>query len=159
MENEAFGSPGGMQYLTFNLADECYAVRVSSVEVVLEMAAITRVPNCSPHIRGVINHRGSVVPVVDLRVVFGLEEAELSEGTSVIISQIPYEGEILTAGILADAVQEVVDIEERLVEPPPAFGSRIDGKFVQGIGKRGNDFIILLDLESALSVMAAKERK
>ena len=159
MDNREIGVTDGNQYLTFDIGEERYAVKVASVEVVLEMAAVTRVPKCPPHIRGVINHRGSVVPVVDLRVVFGLEPAELSAGASVIVSQVKFEGEILTAGVLADAVQEVVEIDEGFMEPPPSFGSRMDGKFVQGIGKRGNDFVILLDLESALSAASgAKDR-
>jgi chemotaxis signal transduction protein len=139
------------QYLSFNLDDERYAVPVGSVEVVLEMASITRVPMCPPYLRGVINHRGSVVPVVDLKAVFGRGQTELSEGASIIVSQIEYEGESLTAGVLADAVQEVLELDPRNIESAPSFGSRIDGSFVRGIGKHGDGFVILLDLERALS--------
>lgn len=139
------------QYLSFNLDDERYAVPVASVEVVLEMASITRVPMCPPYLRGVINHRGSVVPVVDLKAVFGRGQTELSEGASIIVTQIDYEGESLTAGVLADAVQEVLELDPRNIESAPSFGSRIDGSFVQGIGKHGEGFVILLDLERALS--------
>jgi len=139
------------QYLSFNLDDERYAVPVASVEVVLEMASITRVPMCPPYLRGVINHRGSVVPVVDLKAVFGRGQTELSEGASIIVTQIDYEGESLTAGVLADEVQEVLELDPRNVESAPSFGSRIDGSFVKGIGKHGEGFVILLDLERALS--------
>ena len=156
MDTRDINAPGSTQYLTFDLAGERYAVKVASVEVVLEMAAVTRVPKSLPHIRGVINHRGSVVPVMDLRVVFGLEPTELSSGCSVIVAQVQYDGEDLTAGILADAVQEVIELEGRFIEPPPQFGSRVDGKFVQGIGKRGSEFVILLDLESAMAATAAQ---
>lgn len=141
----------GGQYLSFNLGDERYAVAVASVEVVLEMAAITRVPSCPPHLRGVINHRGSVVPVVDLRAVFGRERTELSAGSAVIVTQIEFEGESLTAGVLADEVQEVLDLNPSEIETAPSFGSRIDGSFVKGIGRHGEGFVILLDLEKALS--------
>ncbi|MFA6504589.1 MAG: chemotaxis protein CheW [Treponemataceae bacterium] len=139
------------QYLSFNLGDERYAVAVSSVEVVLEMAAITRVPRCPPHLRGVINHRGSVVPVVDLRAVFGREPTKLEAGSAVIVTQVEYEGEFLTAGVLADEVQEVLDLDDSDIERAPSFGSRIDGSFVKGIGRHGEGFVILLDLEKALS--------
>jgi purine-binding chemotaxis protein CheW len=139
------------QYLSFNIGDERYAVSVSSVEVVLEMASITRVPRCPPHLRGVINHRGSVVPVVDLRAVFGREQTELSAGNAVIVTQIEFEGESLTAGVLADEVQEVLELDSSDVETAPSFGSRIDGSFVKGIGRHGGGFVILLDLEKALS--------
>ena len=143
--------PVGGQYLSFNLGDERYAVSVSSVEVVLEMASVTRVPRCPPHLRGVINHRGSVVPVVDLRAVFGREPTELSAGSSVIVAQVEFEGESLTAGVLADEVQEVLDLDSSAIETAPSFGSRIDGSFVRGIGRHGDGFVILLDLEKALS--------
>jgi len=140
-----------IHYLTFDIAGEKYAVDVSTVEVVLEMAAITRVPKSPPQLRGVINHRGSVVPVVDLRVVFGLEPTVLTDGIAVIVTQIELDGELLTAGVLADAVHEVIDLDLDFIEPPPSFGSRFDGAFVKGIGQRDNGFIILMDLEKALS--------
>lgn len=139
------------QYLSFNLGEDRYAVAVSSVEVVLEMAAITRVPRCPPHLRGVINHRGSVVPVVDLRAVFGSEPTALAAGSSVIVAQVEFEGEPLTAGVLADEVQEVLDLDPSRIEPAPSFGARLDGSFVKGIGRHGDGFVILLDLEKALS--------
>lgn len=151
METDDSTTPTGAQYLTFDLADERYAVEVASVEVVLESTVITRVPKCPPHLRGVINHRGSVVPVVDLRCVFGIDRTEADAVSSIIVAQVDFEGEQLTAGILADAVQEVVDLEKDSVEPPPSFGSRIDGAFIKGIGSRDGRFIILLDLERALS--------
>jgi purine-binding chemotaxis protein CheW len=119
--------------------------------VVLESPVVTRVPKSPVHMRGVINHRGSVVPVVDLRAVFGMDIPESVADSSIIVAQVDFEGELLTAGILADAVQEVVDLEQDSVEPPPSFGSRVDGAFIKGIGKRDGRFVILLDLERALS--------
>lgn len=150
MDQESVAGVGG-QYLSFNLGDERYAVAVSSVEVVLEMASITRVPRCPAHLRGVINHRGSVIPVVDLRAVFGREPTKLEAGSTVIVSQVEFEGESLTAGVLADDVQEVLDLNDSDIESAPSFGSRIDGAFVKGIGRHGDGFVILLDLEKALS--------
>ncbi|HOX12262.1 MAG TPA: chemotaxis protein CheW, partial [Spirochaetales bacterium] len=96
------------EYLCFFLGQEQYAVNVSRVEVVLEMQNVTRVPKAPPHMRGVINHRGSVVPVVDLRMRFGMGPSKLAEGTSIIILQIEYGGDLLTVGVLADGVREVV---------------------------------------------------
>lgn len=142
---------GAGQFLTFDLGPERYAVGVRSVEVVLEMPSITRVPKSPAYLRGVINHRGSVVPVVDLRSLFGMEKAPSGASSSIIVTQVDFEGESLTAGVLADSVQEVIDLDGSSVEPPPTFGSRVDGSFVKGIGKRGDRFIILLDLERALS--------
>ncbi len=145
----------GSQYLTFDLMGERYAVEVAQVEVVLESAVVTRVPKSPPHLCGVINHRGSVIPVVDLKVVFGVSEEKAGSASSIIVAQVDFEGERLTAGVLADAVQEVVDLDQESVEPPPTFGSRIDGAFIKGIGKREDRFVILLDLERALSGVSA----
>jgi purine-binding chemotaxis protein CheW len=151
MEIDDSTTSGLSQYLTFDLAGERYAVAVASVEVVLESTVVTRVPKSPAHLRGVINHRGSVVPVVDLRSVFGIDRSESEESSSVIVTQVEFEGERLTAGILADSVQEVVDLEQASVEPPPSFGARVDGEFIKGIAKRDGRFVILLDLERALS--------
>ena len=156
METDESAEGTGSQYLTFDLSGERYAVEVSHVEVVLETSVVTRVPKSPAHLRGVINHRGSVVPVVDLRVVFGMDERSSATDSSIIIAQVEFEGEALTAGILADAVQEVIDLERDAMEPPPSFGSRIDGAFIKGIGKREGRFIIILDLERALSESSLK---
>jgi purine-binding chemotaxis protein CheW len=144
------------RYLSFDIGDERYAVGVAAVEVVLEIAVVTRVPKSPPHWRGVINHRGSVVPVVDLRVVFGQAPTDLARSASIIVAQVSFEGERLTAGILADAVQEVIDLDVGQIEAAPGFGTRLDGTFIKGIGKRDDRFIILLDLEKALAAAAKK---
>jgi chemotaxis signal transduction protein len=138
------------QFLTFDLLDERYALPVGSVEVVLEMPPITRVPRCPPYLKGVINHRGSVVPVVDLTEVFGIGRNADSTASSIIVTQIRYEDEKLVVGVLADSVQEVADLEAADIEHVPFVGSRIDGAFVTGICRRGKDFLIILNLENAL---------
>ena len=145
----------GSQYLTFDLLGERYAVEVAQVEVVLESSVVTRVPKSPPHLCGVINHRGSVIPVVDLKVIFGAAEEKAQTDSSIIVAQVDFEGERLTAGILADAVEEVVDLDRDSVEPAPTFGSRIDGAFIKGIAKRDDRFVIILDLERALSGASA----
>jgi len=138
------------QFLTFDLLDERYALPVGSVEVVLEMPSITRVPRCPPYLKGVINHRGSVVPVVDLTEIFGIGRGGASTASSIIVTQIRFEDERLVVGVLADSVQEVADLEAAAIEHVPFVGSRIDGAFVSGICRRGNDFLIILNLENAL---------
>ncbi|NLJ46684.1 MAG: chemotaxis protein CheW [Treponema sp.] len=135
------------EYLCFYLGRELYAVNVSRVEVVLEMQSVTRVPRAAPHMRGVINHRGSVVPVVDLRMRFGMGLSELSEGTNIIILQLDYDGELLTVGMLADGVREVINLDPGDTEKPPRLGSRLDEAVIEGIAKRGDEFIILLDID------------
>ena len=140
------------EYLAFYLGEEQYAVNVSRVEVVLEMQSVTRVPKAPPYLRGVINHRGSVVPVVDLKMRFGMEPSELKEGTSIIILQINHEGEFLTVGMLADGVREVVNLDPTDTEKPPRLGSRLDAAVIEGIAKRGDEFIVLLDIDEAFRV-------
>jgi len=136
------------EYLCFFLGEEQFAVKVSRVEVVLEMQNVTRVPKASPHMRGVINHRGSVVPVVDLRMRFGMGPSELTEGTSIIILQIDYGGGLLTVGMLADGVREVVNLDPADTEKPPRLGRRLDEAVIEGIAKRGDEFVILLDIDA-----------
>jgi purine-binding chemotaxis protein CheW len=138
------------QFLTFDLLDERYALPVGSVEVVLEMPPITRVPRSPPFMKGVINHRGSVVPVVDLTEIFGIARDGSSSESAIIVTQIRYEDEKLVVGVLADAVQEVANLEAADIEHVPFVGSRIDGAFVSGICRSGNDFLIILNLENAL---------
>ena len=137
------------EYLCFFLGQEQYAVTVSRVEVVLEMQNVTRVPNAAPHMRGVINHRGSVVPIVDLRMRFGMGPSKLTEGTSIIILQIEYSGELITVGMLADGVREVVNLDPGDTEKPPRLGSRLDDAVIEGISKRGDEFVILLNIDEA----------
>lgn len=139
------------QFLSFDIGEERYAIQVVDVEVVLEMPVITRVPRAPAHLRGVVNHRGSVIPVVDLRVLFGLPATDLAGEMSVIVTEIMFDGERLTAGVLADAVQEVVSFEPAAIEDAPSWGSRVDDRFIAGIAKHGGRFIILLRLEQALS--------
>ncbi len=144
----------GGEYLCFFLGEEQFAVNVSRVEVVLEMQNVTRVPKAPPHMRGVINHRGSVVPVVDLRLRFGMGPSELKEGTSIIILQIDHGGGLLTVGMLADGVREVVDLDPSNTEKPPRLGRRLDDAVIEGIAKRGDEFVILLNIDQAFRTEA-----
>ncbi|MFH2114183.1 MAG: chemotaxis protein CheW [Spirochaetota bacterium] len=140
------------RYLTFVLADELFAVPVGRVEVVLEMQKVTRVPNALPYIRGLTNHRGSVIPVVDPRIRLEGAPVDLAADPAIIVLQLDFSGEALSIGMLADGVREVMDLDESLIEAPPKLGSRMDSRFIQGIGKNLDGFVVILDLDAAFAV-------
>lgn len=137
-----------MRYLSFTLADALYGVPVERVEVVLEMQPITRVPNAKPQVRGVINHRGAVVPVIDPRVSFD-SPGDGRDLKSIVVMQLSYEGEDITAGVLADGVREVIDISPQELEPPPSFIKGAHAGFVSNVARQGDGFIVLLDVDAA----------
>jgi purine-binding chemotaxis protein CheW len=142
---------GSTQYLTYKLADEVFALDISKVREVLDYATITRVPRMPEFMRGVINLRGSVVPVVDLRIRFGMPRTEMTVDTCIIIMEVALEGATTVLGALADSVQAVLDIESDHVEPPPRIGSRLHTEFITGMGKHGERFIIILDIDKVFS--------
>jgi len=135
------------QYLTFTLGEEVFALGVSRVREVLDYVAVTKVPKSPDFMRGVINVRGSVVPVVDMRLKFGMSATERTVNTCIVLMEIDLDGEPTVIGALADSVQEVIDIESDQIEPPPKIGTRWRTDFIQGMGKRGDDFVILLDID------------
>lgn len=139
------------QYLTFTLATEQYAVPVEDVQEVLEFTSVTRVPRTQPFMRGVINLRGSVVPVIDLRLKFGLEATEKTISTSIVVLEVDLGGTDITVGALADSVQEVISLDETMIEPPPRVGTQIDTAFIRGIGRQEGSFIIVLDIDRIFS--------
>ena len=139
------------QYLTFTLDDELFALDIAKVREVLEFSSATRVPRTPDFMRGVINLRGNVVPVVDLRLKFGLSETVRSISTCVIIVEVEVDGEKTVLGALADSVQEVVDLEPGQIDPPPRSGTRLDTAFIKGMGKRNEQFLILLDIDRVFS--------
>ncbi|WP_304222392.1 chemotaxis protein CheW [Gracilinema caldarium] len=141
------------QYLTFDINDERYGFLVRNIEVVLEMLPITRVPNCAASILGVINHRGSVVPVIDLRRMFGLPPLESLGAASIIIAETEYQNEAVTIGILADQVYEVISISEKDIESQPQIGKNIQESFISGLAKVQDRFIILFSLEKILKAI------
>ncbi|MBA7531899.1 Chemotaxis protein CheW [subsurface metagenome] len=152
------------QYLTFNLDKELYTVDVSRAQEVLEFKSITRVPQTPEFMRGVINLRGSVVPVVDLRLKFGMSSTESTVDTCIIVVELDLEGENTILGVLADSVQEVIELDPDEIEPPPKIGSSIKTDFIIGMGKRDSQFIIILNfdrvfsIEELESVKAGKEK-
>src|SRR5512134_1263104 len=124
------------QYLTFRLGEEVFALDITQVREVLDYTQITRVPRMPEFMRGVINLRGSVVPVVDLRLKFGMSATERTVNTCIIIAEVTIQSERTLLGALADSVQEVIDLEPGQVEPPPRLGTSIRAEFIRGMGKR-----------------------
>lgn len=140
------------QYLTFNLRGELFAIGILSIREIIEYAQLTQVPMMPTYIRGVINLRGSVVPVVDLLARFGQGATEPKRRTCVVIVEVETEDGLQQLGILVDAVNEVLEIPATDVEPPPSFGVRIRNEFISGMGKVGERFVILLDVARTLSL-------
>lgn len=138
------------QYLSFEIGEEKYAISVMYVREVLEVPHITRIPKMPPHMRGVINLRGAVVPLFDLRIRFGMTETDLSNAVVIIVLEIPTddENQVLCVGAFADAVNSVISIDETEISPPPDIGSPIDTGFIRGMGHHDSNFLILLDVAS-----------
>jgi purine-binding chemotaxis protein CheW len=139
------------QYLTFRLGEEVFALGVSNVREILEFTTVTRVPKTPEFMRGVINLRGSVVPVLDMRLKFGLTKAEKTVDTCIIVVEVSFEGENTIIGALVDSVQEVFDLEPDQIEPAPKIGTQLRTEFIKGMGKRDDHFIILLDIDKVFS--------
>jgi len=133
------------QYLTFLLDGELYAVSVSQVREVLEYNTITKLPRTEAFMKGLINLRGKGVPVIDLRTKFSMPEKEVTKDTSIIVLEVGGEG--LVVGAMADAVQEVVELDEADIEPAPRLGSRLDAEFMAGIGRKDEGFVVILNTD------------
>jgi purine-binding chemotaxis protein CheW len=139
------------QYLTFFLADEEYAISIQRVKEIMEYTTVTKVPKVPKWIRGVINLRGNVVPVVDLTVRFGLEESPVTRTTCIVIVEIEQDSERTVMGVIADAVNQVIDLAPKDIEEPPAFGTRVRLDYLIGMGKLGKKFALILNIDSVLS--------
>jgi purine-binding chemotaxis protein CheW len=139
------------QYLTFMLGKETFAVSILRIKEIIEYGQLTTVPMMPVFIRGVINLRGAVVPVMDLMARFGQDSSALSKRTCVVILEIELEGETQDVGILVDAVNEVLEIAGSEVEPAPRFGTSIRADFISGMGKVNGKFVIILDLNRIVS--------
>lgn len=140
------GINGTMQALTLGLQDEVFAIEAESVREILDVVPITEVPNARPFASGLINVRGRVVPLADLRVMFGMDRPPPGPDTRIVVIELDLEGEATIAGILADRVHDVADIEAASIEEAPRVGMRWRPEYVRGIGKRGDDFIIIPDM-------------
>lgn len=140
------------QFLTFKLDGSQYAVEVAKVQEVLEYTYITKVPCAAAYMEGLINSRGQGISVVSLRKKFGLDNIEINKETRIIVMEIKTEYSTTTFGAIADSVQEVIDLDEKEIEPSPKFGNTIAAEFIRGIGKRDDTFIIILDVNKVFSV-------
>jgi purine-binding chemotaxis protein CheW len=139
------------QYLTFFLADEEYAINIQRVKEIIEYTTVTKVPKVPEWIRGVINLRGNVVPVVDLTVRFGLQERPVTKTTCIVIVEVEQDSERAVMGVIADAVNQVIDLAPKDIEDPPAFGTRVRLEYLFGMGKLGKKFALILNIDSVLS--------
>ena len=140
------------QYLTFTLGGEMFAVAILNVKEIIEYGSVTEIPMMPPFIRGVINLRGAVVPVIDLSCRFGGKSTSVARRTCIIIIELEQDEQKHDIGVMVDAVSEVLEIARSEIEPPPAFGAKIRTDFISGMGKVNGRFVIILDVGRVLSV-------
>jgi purine-binding chemotaxis protein CheW len=139
------------QYLTFRLGEEVFATDVAKVREVLDFTTITKIPRTPDFMSGVINLRGNVVPVVDLRLCFEMSKTEKTVNTCIVVVEVLLEGESNIIGALADSVEEVIDLEPDHIQPPPRIGTKIRTDFIKGMGKREAQLIMILDIDRVFS--------
>jgi purine-binding chemotaxis protein CheW len=140
-----------IQLLTFTLAGEVYALDVTVAREVVEFTHVTPIPKTPEWIRGVLNLRGAVVPVLDLKLKLGMEATARTKTTCILILEIDLDGEQTVVGVLADAVREVIEVEQSDIEPPPRFGARVSIKYVRGMGRHNNALFVLLDVSKVFA--------
>lgn len=139
------------QYLTFKLSDEVFGVDVAQVREILDYVKITKVPQTPDFMCGVINLRGSVVTVVDMNLKFGMKRTEQTVNTCIVVVEVKIGDETAVLGALVDSVQEVFEIEPQNIEPAPRIGTKLNTEFIKGMGKRDENFIIILDIDKVFS--------
>lgn len=160
MRAEAVAAVPTRQFLTFVVADEEYAIEILRIREILAYVPLTRIPRAPKFVAGVMNLRGLVVPVIDLRMKLGLSATEISSRTCIIILEIEGAEGMTTMALLAEEVRQVIELAETEIEPPPTFGTRIDLSFLLGMGDLGDHFALLLDADkvlTALELIAAAE--
>jgi purine-binding chemotaxis protein CheW len=140
------------QYLTFRIGHENYGLELSQTREIIEYSGITEVPLMPSFLRGVINLRGEVVPVIDLAVRLGRKPIEVQKRTCIIVVELTNNEQNHVLGLLADAVSEVIEMDEDNIEDAPSFGANIRAEFIQGIAKRDDQFVVLLDANNTLSI-------
>ena len=138
-------------YLTFKLGEEEFAAHVSKVLSIMEMVKITKVPKSPEYMQGVINLRGQVLPVVDTRIKFGMTPTEFTANTCIVVMEVEVNGEYVQVGTLVDSVQEVLEISDDQIQPPPSIGSRYKSEFISGMAKLDEHFIMMLDMDHVFS--------
>jgi purine-binding chemotaxis protein CheW len=140
------------QYLTFRIGNENYGLELSQTREIIEYSGITEVPLMPNFLRGVINLRGDVVPVIDLAVRLGRKSIEVQKRTCIIVVELQNNDQNHVLGLLADSVSEVIEMNDENIEDAPSFGANIRAEFIQGIAKRDDEFVVLLDANNALSI-------
>lgn len=139
------------QYVTFSLGDELFGVEVTRAREILSVTPVTKVPQTPEYLLGVINLRGQVVPVIDMRLKLNLPVSEETEDTCIIVVEVQVDGEAIIVGALADAVREVLEIRSDQIEPAPRLGARLKTEFISGMGKVDEQFLILLNIDRVFS--------
>ncbi len=139
------------QYLSFRLRDEIFGVDVAQVREILDYIKVTKVPQTPDFMCGVINLRGNVVPVADIRLKFGLEKTEITVNSCKVVVEVELDGEITVMGVLVDSVQEVFELDQKDIESAPKIGAQLRTDFIKGMGKRDDKFIILLNIDKVFS--------
>ncbi len=152
IDHAAAQAGSAAQYLTFVLGDEVFAMDIRTVREIIQHGPMTPVPLMPGFVRGVINLRGAVVPVIDLQARFGRAPASVSKKTCIVIFDTVRHGERVELGLLVDAVSEVVDIAADQIEPPPNFGGSVRRDFIEGMGKLGTRFVVILAPDKAFDV-------
>ncbi len=142
----------GGQFLSFMLDEEVYAVEITQVREVLDLTKITKIPRMPDFMKGVVNLRGGVVPILDLREKFNMEEVEASVNTCIIIIELTIDEEKTLFGAIADSVKEVLTLDAENIEAPPHIGTRLDTAFIGGMSKKDDDFIIILNIAKVFSI-------
>jgi purine-binding chemotaxis protein CheW len=138
-------------YLTFKLGEEIFGANVSKVLNILEMTKITKVPKAPNYMKGVINLRGAVLPLIDTRLKFDMPETEYTTNTCILVLDIELNGESVHVGALVDCVQEVIEIDDSQIQPPPSIGSKYKSEFIEGMAKINEEFIMLLNMDLIFS--------
>lgn len=139
------------QLLTFYIGDEEYAVTILKVTEIIECASLTKVPGTPPWIRGVLNLRGAVVPVIDLSVKFGMDPTVITPRTCVVMIEMQHNDERVVLGVMADSVHQVIELADQDIQPPPSFGPKVRVDCIQGMGNANGRFVVLLDIDRVLS--------
>jgi purine-binding chemotaxis protein CheW len=139
------------QYLTFRLGNETFALEVGKVREVLDLTTITAIPRTPEFMSGVINLRGTVVPVVDLRLCFEMSKTESTRNTCIVVVEVMLDNESAVIGALADSVEEVIDLEPEQIQPAPRIGTQIHTDFIRGMGRRDAQFLMILDIDRVFS--------
>jgi purine-binding chemotaxis protein CheW len=140
-----------LQYLTLKLGEEVFALDVAKVREILELTTITKVPQAPGYMRGVINLRGSVVPVIDMRLMFGMSRTEQTVNTCIVVVEVNLDGQPVVLGTLADSVQEVVELDPDRIEPAPHVGTKLNTDFIRGMCNVDDHFVMILDIDMVFS--------